>query len=78
MNFFALGQTNLNFRLEADRPPCGCITVYIWLLYLAHRNQTFTIASAPTVAGFVFMQRLRLFLGQCMTSRFSIPVEVSC
>ena len=33
---------------------------YIWL-----RNQTYTVASAPTVIGSVYMQRFRLFLGQC-------------
>ena len=36
------------------------VQLYIWL-----RNQTYTVASAPTVIGSVYMQRFRLFLGQC-------------
>ena len=35
--------------------------------YFWARNQTFTLASAPTpVIGPVFMRQFRLFLGQCM------------
>ena len=36
-------------------------TVNIW-----PRNQTYTVASAPTVTGSVFMQRFRLFLALCV------------
>ena len=30
-----------------------------------YRNQTYTVASAPTMTGLVFMHRFRLCLGQC-------------
>ena len=34
---------------------------YIW-----PRNQTYSVACAPTVTSSVFVQRFRLFLGQCI------------
>ena len=42
-------------------------TEYVWLLFqFCYRNQTYNVASAPTMTGSVSMQRFRLFLGQCI------------
>ena len=40
------------------------VFVYILRTYVSHINQTYTVASNPSVTGSVFMQSFGLFLGQ--------------
>ena len=47
---------NLNFHIKTEKETSeGEVTVYVWLLvtHIWHRNQTHTVASAPSVTDFV-------------------------
>ena len=54
--------------LSGDSDYFWAQTVYYDSIYICFKNQTYTVASAPTVTGSGFIRRFRLFLGPWMWS----------
>ena len=47
-----------------------CLVFNTYMYGIWHKNQTLTVASAPTATGPVFKRRLWIFLGQCGRSHW--------
>ena len=67
-------KNNLNLRIKTSLSRAEWMQRYEHMsgfclltapVYIDYRNQTYTVASAPTMTGLVFMHRFRLCLGQC-------------